>query len=118
MDYSNNESLWTEHVLAFKKACRNKDFQQAKTIIDKAFGDAEQLAEIDTRIVWCVYSLASCYLSYGNNTEARQLYRKLIDLKERVLGNSRHKFLDDLEKLALLQANVGLGRWGSRLVVG
>ena len=116
MDYLKHGSLWGEHVLAFKKACREKDFQHAKSIIDKAFFDAEKLTEIDPQLVWCVYSLASCYLSQGNNREATNLYRQLIELKGKIWGNSRHRFSDDLEKLALLQAKVGFGRFGFGLV--
>ena len=98
-----HDSLWQAYAAMFKKACQKHDWLHAKLALDHAFIDAEQFAEIDDRIVWCLFSLVSWYLSYGNYGKANQLYKRLLELKKKILGRTYPVGMDSLEKLAFLQ---------------
>ena len=104
MNGAKEKSIWESYVDVFKKACYRQDYDCAQIILDNAFIDAEERLELDNRILWCVYSLAACYLSNGCNKKATKLYEKLIAIKEKIFGRNHPTFSDSLERLALLQA--------------
>ncbi len=104
MDYLENKSIWEIYSDLFRTACRKQDYERAQTILDNAFIEAEGRRELDNRMLWCIYSLASCYLSTGHEEKAKMLYEKLNALKDKVVGRNHLKFSDILEQLALLQS--------------
>ncbi|MBX3073929.1 tetratricopeptide repeat protein [Candidatus Obscuribacterales bacterium] len=98
-----HERLWDAYIKDFKTAFIKDDLETAKTVLDAAFADAEDYLEIDFRLVASTHSLASSYCVMNRETEARALYEKFIELREKVMGPEDPDVAESLERVAVLQ---------------
>ncbi|MDZ4832435.1 MAG: tetratricopeptide repeat protein [Candidatus Melainabacteria bacterium] len=99
----NYDLLWEAYIRDFKKAYFQNDFDKARTILESAFSDAEDYAEIDFRLVASTHSLASSYAQAERESDAADLFQRFIELREKVLGPEDPDVADSLEQIAILQ---------------
>lgn len=100
---SRYDGLWEAYIIDFKKAFFNHDFRKAHLILESAFADAEEFSEIDFRLVASTHSLASSYCQRNRQTDAADLFKRFIELREKVLGPDDPDVAESLESVAMLQ---------------
>lgn len=97
------EQLWDAYTRDFKTAFMKDDLHTARLVLDAAFADAEEFVEIDFRLVASTHSLASSYCVMNREDDARALYEKFIELREKVMGPEDPDVAESLERVAVLQ---------------
>ena len=97
------EQLWDAYTRDFKTAFMKDDLHTARLVLDAAFADAEDFVEIDFRLVASTHSLASSYCVMNREDDARALYEKFIELREKVMGPEDPDVAESLERVAVLQ---------------
>lgn len=100
---ANYESLWDAYISDFRQAYIQENFDQARTILDSAFCDAEDFGELDFRLVGSTHSLASSLALANKPRDAASIFQKFIELREKLLGPEDPDVADSLEKIAVLQ---------------
>lgn len=103
MSSTAHEQLWEAYINDFKRAFKNDDLSEARRILDEAFTDAEEYFEIDFRLLASTHSLAASYCISDKETDARALYARFIELREKVLGPEDPDVAESLERVAILQ---------------
>lgn len=104
------EQLWEAYIESFRTACSKNDHELAERILNSAFADAEEYLELDCRLIWATHSLASSYCSDGSESRAANLYQRLVELTEKVLGVRHPDVVESLEKVAASQLKNGAGK--------
>lgn len=100
---TSHEHLWEAYINDFKRAFKKDDLSAARQVLDAAFTDAEDYFEIDFRLLASTHSLAASYCISNNVPEARALYARFIELREKVLGPEDPDVAESLERVAILQ---------------
>jgi hypothetical protein len=103
MPVSSYDELWEAYTRDFKKAFFQNDFEKSREVLNSAFSDAEELAEVDFRIVASTHCLASSYVQGNRQDEAKKLFLRFIELREKVLGPEDPDVADSLERIAISQ---------------
>lgn len=106
MTASNYDVLWEAYIGDFKKAYHQKDFDKALVVLESAFSDAEDYSEIDFRLVASTHCLGSALAQANRENDAAALFRKFIELREKVLGREDPDVADSLEKIAIVQLSM------------
>ena len=96
--------LWQTYVEIVIKACNAADLESALIVMEYALADAEELLEIDDRLARATHdlSLRLCEARKLNGAEA--INRRLLEVREKVLGVDHPDVADSLRRLASLSA--------------
>jgi len=99
MGQSQYQALWCAYLRALQEACRRGNFQEAQALITCALNDAEDLGEIDARLVKAADNVALLFHARHQDKKAELLYKQLFEVREKVLGVRYRDLVDSLEEL-------------------
>jgi hypothetical protein len=92
---------WHRHLHAIKSSCAQGDPSSSFQSILAALQSAQSLQEWDERIEWHIYSVADDLCAEGNFDAALQLYKMLMQTKNKIVGADSSGL--SLERLAIKQ---------------
>ena len=95
------QALWDTYIYLGIGYTRRGLYARAERILESALNDAENLSEMDPRLVGLVHVLAGHYQAQGRPTHAKRLYRHIIAVQEKVLGANHPDVANSLEHVAL-----------------
>ena len=97
-----DEQLYNTYLDIALNACRRGQYARAEMLLPGAISDAEYHQMIDPRLISIIYGMASFYVFENNLERAKELYQRLIQLKQTV---THFNYFDDcqFEKMAIDQ---------------
>jgi tetratricopeptide (TPR) repeat protein len=98
-----HDILWEQYCQTVTTAVQQGNFAKAARILREAFREAEELGEIHQPLVEAAYSLASLHVNQRRYNEAENLFRLVLEVREKLLGQTHEDVVDSLRKLAIVQ---------------
>jgi hypothetical protein len=96
-------TLWNQYEEAAGTACRQGQFAKAARIVKEALREAEEYGETPGALVELAHQLAESYLQQLRFVEAESLFRAVLELREKLLGQTHVEVIDSLKKVAIVQ---------------
>ena len=105
MDMSNqtHNSLWEQYERSASFARKQGNFTKAARILREAFREAEEYAELAPTLVDAAHDLAELYINQYRYVEAEGLYRSVLELREKLLGQTHDDVVESLKNVAIVQ---------------
>lgn len=97
------EFLWRQYKNAAATAARQNNLTKANRILKEAFRESEEFEELDPDLIELAHTLAEQNLSQGRFTEAESLYRLVLEVREKLLGQTHQDVVESLKRVAIVQ---------------
>jgi predicted translin family RNA/ssDNA-binding protein len=98
-----HDILWEQYCQTVSSAVQQGNFAKAARVLREAFREAEELGEIHRPLVDAAYSLANMHVNQRRYHEAESLFRMVLEVREKLLGQTHDDVVDSLRKLAIVQ---------------
>ena len=98
-----HDILWEQYCQAVSGAVHHGNFAKATRVLREAFREAEEYGEIHPSLVEAANSLANLYVGQRRYSEAENLFRLVLEVREKLLGQTHEDVVDSLKKLAIVQ---------------
>lgn len=103
MSTETHNNLWEQYLEAAISARRQGNLTKASRILREAFREAEEYGEIEDTLVELAHNLAEIYLGQFRYMEAESMYRCVLEVREKLLGQTHADVVDSLKKVAIVQ---------------
>ena len=103
MSNETHNNLWEQYQQAANSARRQGNLPKASRILREAFREAEEYGEIEESLVSLAHDLAEIYLGQYRYLEAESMYRSVLEVREKLLGQTHDDVVDSLKKVAIVQ---------------
>jgi hypothetical protein len=97
------EFLWHQYKNAAAVAARQGNLTKANRIVKEAFRESEEFGELDHDLIELAHSLAEQNLAQGKFLEAESLYRQVLEVREKLLGQTHADVVESLKRVAIVQ---------------
>jgi hypothetical protein len=97
------KTLWDQYEAAVHQAGSHGHLGKAARIVKDALRESEDYGEIPQGLVDLAHMLADCYLKQLRFFEAESLYRAVLEVREKLLGQNHQDVIDSLKKVAIVQ---------------
>lgn len=95
--------LWESYASLATSARKQGNWGKAARILKEAFRDCEEFRELDPELIDMAYDLAELNLSYGRFAEAEALYRSVLEVREKLLGQTHRDVVESLKRVGIVQ---------------
>lgn len=100
---SDYKFLWDSYKSAATSARKNGNTPKAAKILREAFRECEEYGELDLELIEVAHELAELNLSQGRFAEAEGLYRSVLEVREKMLGQTHQDVVESLKRVAIVQ---------------
>jgi tetratricopeptide (TPR) repeat protein len=97
------EFLWKQYKKAAAAAAQQGNLTKATRILKEAFRESEEFGELDHELIELAHSFAQQYLNLGRFSEAEGLYRLVLEVREKLLGQTHDDVVESLKRVAVVQ---------------
>lgn len=97
------EFLWRQYKNTAALAARQGNLSKANRIVKEAFRESEEFCELDHELIELAHSLAEQNLAEGKFLEAESLYRQVLEVREKLLGQTHADVVESLKRVAIVQ---------------
>jgi tetratricopeptide (TPR) repeat protein len=97
------EFLWKQYKQAAAIASQQGNLTKATRILKEAFREAEEFGELDCELIDLAHSVAEKQLAAGRFSEAESLYRLVLEVREKLLGQTHGDVVESLKRVAVVQ---------------
>lgn len=98
-----HNNLWEQYQRVAQVAHAQGNFTKAARVIKEALREAEDYGEVHSGLVTIAHVLAEGYLRQNRFAEAENLYRAVLEVREKVLGQTHDEVIDSLKKVGAVQ---------------
>lgn len=95
--------LWDHYGLLVSIALGQGNLSKAARILKEALREAEEFGEIPEQLILSAHSLADLYLTQSRFLEAEELYRAVLEIREKLLGQTHQDVIESLKKVTMVQ---------------
>lgn len=103
MSETKHNSLWEQYKRAALFARKYGQHGKAARILRDAFREAEEFGELHSGLIAQANALAEAYLSHHRYAEAETIFRMVVEVKEKLLGQTHADVVESLKKVAIVQ---------------
>lgn len=103
MSNQSHSVLWNQYGVAVLHARKQGNFNKAARVLRDAFLEFEEYGEISPDLVLMAHELAELHLNNFRYEEAEDLYRLVLEMREKVLGQTHADVIESLKKVAIVQ---------------
>jgi hypothetical protein len=100
---SDYEFLWRQYKSAAAVAAKQGNLSKANRILKEAFRESEEFGELDNDLIELAHSLAEQNLAQGKFIEAESIYRLVLEVREKLLGQLHSDVVESLKRVAIVQ---------------
>jgi hypothetical protein len=100
---SEYEFLWKQYKSAAAAASKQGNLTKATRILKEAFRESEEFGELDHELISLAHNLAEQHLAQGRFVEAESLYRLVLEVREKLLGQTHDDVVESLKRVAVVQ---------------
>lgn len=97
------EFLWKQYKNAAAVAGRQGNLTKATRILKEAFRECEEFGELDQELIELAHKLAEQHLAQARFSEAESLYRLVLEVREKLLGQTHDDVVESLKRVAVVQ---------------
>jgi Tetratricopeptide repeat len=95
--------LWEQYELAALVARKQGNFSKAARILKEALREAEEYGELPAGLIDQAHSLAQLHMSHYRYGEAESLIRMVLEVREKLLGQTHEDVVESLKQVAIVQ---------------
>jgi tetratricopeptide (TPR) repeat protein len=103
MNKQMHTSLWEQYELAALVASKQGNLSKASRILKEALREAEEYSELPAGLIDHAYLLAELHLSHYRYGEAESLFRMVLEVREKLLGQTHEDVVESLKQVAMVQ---------------
>jgi hypothetical protein len=102
---SNREhgNLWEQYDWAAARAYREGNVNKAARIIKVALRECEDYAELHSGLIDRAHQIADEFMTQCRYTEAESLFRAVLEIREKLLGQTHQDVIESLKKVTIVQ---------------
>ena len=97
------EFLWSQYKKAAASAARQGNLIKATRILKEAFRESEDYGELDEELIELAHAFAQQHLNLSRFGEAESLYRLVLEVREKLLGQTHDDVVESLKRVAVVQ---------------
>ena len=102
MSQIENSTIWKDYAETAANARQRRNLGAADRTLCNALIEARKHKELAAALVAEVHELATLYCMDRRYDAAEQIYKNLLEARERILGTEHRDIVDSLEKLAVV----------------
>jgi hypothetical protein len=76
---------------------------KATRIVKEALREAEASGRLDPELIEMAHGLAEQHLAQRRFSEAESIYRRVLEVREKLLGQAHNDVVDSLKRVAVVQ---------------
>lgn len=95
--------LWEQFKKAAAVARRQGNLAKCSRILRESFRECEEQRELDFELIEMAHSLAELQLANGRFAEAESMYRCVLEVREKLLGQTHPDVVESLKQVAIVQ---------------
>jgi hypothetical protein len=95
--------LWDSYKRTSGSARRQGNFVKASRVLKEAFRDCEEYRELDPELIDIAHDLAESHLAQGKFAEAESMLRAVLEVREKLLGQTHADVVESLKRVAIVQ---------------
>lgn len=92
--------MWERYNLSAQQSMSQGKQAEAEATFRLALQEAEKIGPHDNKVAITCLNLANCLTRQGKYAEAEQLYKRTVDIKEKLYGPLHHELISPLENFA------------------
>lgn len=95
--------LWNSYKSAAHACCKSGNLAKSAKILREAFRECEEYKELDNELIDIAHDVAELHLAQGRFAEAESLYRCVLEVREKLLGQTHKDVVESLKRVAIVQ---------------
>ncbi|HEY9791696.1 MAG TPA: tetratricopeptide repeat protein [Candidatus Obscuribacterales bacterium] len=103
MHSDSHKTLWQQYEHAALFARKQGNLGKATRILREALRESEDYGELSCGLIEQAHALAYVYLNQYRFADAESLFRLVLEVREKLYGQTHDDVVDSLKKVAIVQ---------------